>query len=522
MKGKADLDYLMQNALSRGRELMGRPYKEQDENDDGESNHFRASGTYNNRVEEKDVSLSPSRDKIIRSNASKDMRDLNYNIDFDEREHDSGLKKLIASRINRHVDRLQSQSNTLGVPANDTQDNMSFGGEEELAQESQNPYSYIENDGKNKPDSRDKYHYHEADQDGYGDAGRNEDDYRYGQDDAEDNYAEEIREDLEDSDPIYSRTYETRDNQQDRNVFGAASEHIPVSKYGAHVDHRVNVKTESNNLKDSVWPGTKGSPTLVPHTSENTRNHREVHDELEDCNNDADHDHREDYHTANHERDAYLGSRLSTQRLEVKQYTPLNRERQNKSVTKSTKATKTIAAQSIDNLRKTTALERREIPVVKPGDTIVEHLDESLLLNQYHDLKSKEVHLTKGNIKFALNRINPPRCLLDALEALFSLLYGLYDRIEPHFFSITEKKYFLYKAYLQHSVNLLDVTNHLKYYMETQGLPARNVQKADECLVRYATTIKRAEARDYKAATDQIADFVRFHINYYHVLRVKA
>ena len=147
-------------------------------------------------------------------------------------------------------------------------------------------------------------------------------------------------------------------------------------------------------------------------------------------------------------------------------------------------------------------------------------LDDTQALHQYHQLKTKEVILSKGLIKFALNRINPPRCLLDALEALFSLVYGLYQKMEPHFFNISEKKYFLFKSYLQYSEELLDITNHLKMYMETQGLPARNVQKADECLVRYKTTCKRAEAKEYRESTDQIVDFVRFHIEYYHILKV--
>lgn len=518
MKAKTGLDSLLNQALSRGRELMGRPEREEEDHADDHYSNWKASSTIKDKVDQRDVELSPSRDKLIRANASQDMRDLNYHVKFDEREHESGLKNLIASKINRHVDRLKSQQNTLTLPEQDKQANMSFGGEEDLAQESQNPYDYKGDRSGNHGESRDEYRYQESAHDGYGDGGSHEDAYNYNQETAGDHDDYHAADYTRNDDQANTRYHEDGNTGHQRNIFGGSSENRGEARAGTVADHRVQVKDNSASLKDSVWPVPKDPLLLAPHSSKATREQREAHNDLEDITDHDDHDN----HGAYHERDAYLGSRLNTQRLEVKEYVPLHQERHSRSITKSTRASKTISSQSVENLRKTTTLETREVPVVKPGDTIIEHLDESLLLNQYHDMKSREVHLTKANVKFALSRINPPRCLLDALEALFSLLYGLYDRIEPHFFNISEKKYFLYKAYLQHSAKLLDVTSHLKYYIETQGIPARNVQKADECLVRYQTTIKRVEARDYKTSTDQIADFVRFHIQYYHVLRVSA
>ncbi len=173
----------------------------------------------------------------------------------------------------------------------------------------------------------------------------------------------------------------------------------------------------------------------------------------------------------------------------------------------------------IDDLKRTFVTDEREQPVVRRGDSVFKASDDSIM-NQYHQLKQADMSFDKALLKFASSRLNPPRCLLDALDALFSLVYGVFERTESHYFTIVEKKYFLFKSYLQYADELFDVLSHLKIYMETQGLPHRNVAKADEALVRYFQTSKRPEARQLKDQVDQIAEFVKQHIEYYHVLRV--
>ena len=173
----------------------------------------------------------------------------------------------------------------------------------------------------------------------------------------------------------------------------------------------------------------------------------------------------------------------------------------------------------VEDLKRTFVTETREQPIVRRGDTVIKTSDDEIL-NQYHQLKQADMSFDKNLLKFASSRLNPPRCLVDALDALFSLVYGVFDRTESHYFTIVEKKYFLFKSYLQYTDELYDVLSHLKIYMETQGLPQRNIAKADEALVRYFQTSKRPEARQLKDQTDKITDYVKQHIEYYHVLRV--
>lgn len=174
----------------------------------------------------------------------------------------------------------------------------------------------------------------------------------------------------------------------------------------------------------------------------------------------------------------------------------------------------------IEDVRRTFATERREVPVVLKGETTRRITPDEESHNNYHELKQTNISFDKNLIKFASNKLNPPRCLLDVLDALFSLLFGVYERIEPHYFTIVEKKYFLFKSYLQHIDELYDVISHLKIYLETQGLPIRNINKADEALVRFNQTVKRPEARQIRDQAQEIANFIRHHIEYYYSLKV--
>lgn len=157
---------------------------------------------------------------------------------------------------------------------------------------------------------------------------------------------------------------------------------------------------------------------------------------------------------------------------------------------------------------------------VEPHETVV-NTSNSQLVNRYHALKQHKVKISKQSLKFAATRINPPRCLLDALDALFSLVYGVYDKVEHDFFSAKEKKYFEYKVYFQNIDDLFDVLSHLKLYVETQGLPVRNITQADKALVRYNKTVKRVEAKPYLDTTEEITKFVLFFLEYYNILRVE-
>lgn len=456
----------MQEALARGRNLTGRYQEENDQRRDtlqeSSPQRFEPSRTVSRRVEQEEVSLSPGRDSLIRANASQDMRSLNYFVDFTDQSVERDLKAYIAQKINGHVDRIKSQQSTFREPAARVSDELSFG-------------------GRSGHDHVDASRYDQAEQRGW-----------------------QHEQDREEREALEADWQSSQPQDQYRDV------EVEDGRYDGGIGY-------------SQWTGKDQETSLAPHTSNVHQDSQEDVQHYGHGSNAKGYDRKRDYGYTNlhPKRHIVLGdghdagaSRKST----VRSYTPVLESKRHKSAVKP-KAS--IQIQFVEKLRKTATMERRDVPIVAPGEKEVKQLDESKALARYHVLRNRPVQFPKALVKWSLNRVNPPRCLLDALEGLFSLIYGLYQRIEPHFFNISEKKYFLYKSYLQHVDDLLDVTDHLRMYMETQGLPARNTQKADECLVRYKTTSKRVEAKEYKEQTDQIVEFVRFHIEYYQVLKVK-
>lgn len=67
---------------------------------------------------------------------------------------------------------------------------------------------------------------------------------------------------------------------------------------------------------------------------------------------------------------------------------------------------------------------------------------------------------------------------------------------------------------------IVDIVNHLKLYLETQGIPQRNIDFADAALVKYFKTVKRVETDAYLEACNEMAGFIGFFIEYYRILKV--
>ena len=101
------------------------------------------------------------------------------------------------------------------------------------------------------------------------------------------------------------------------------------------------------------------------------------------------------------------------------------------------------------------------------------------------------------------------------------LMYGVYGKVEHDYFANKDRKYFEYKVYFQNLEEVFDVLKHLKLYMETQGVPVRNILAADKALCRYNKTVKRIEAKTYIETTDELASFVLYFLEYYNILRVE-
>lgn len=175
----------------------------------------------------------------------------------------------------------------------------------------------------------------------------------------------------------------------------------------------------------------------------------------------------------------------------------------------------------VEALRRTTALEPRPRSQNKFTPTLTAPLRDDSALAQYHSLKHEPTpRLTKELLQFLASRVNPPSCVLELLDAFISLVYGVFNRVEQHYFALGEKKYFLYKQYLSFADELLDTTTHLKIYMETQGVPERNVNKAEAALARYRPLSSRTEARQYLPSLQALEKFLDHHLRYYRLLRV--
>lgn len=146
----------------------------------------------------------------------------------------------------------------------------------------------------------------------------------------------------------------------------------------------------------------------------------------------------------------------------------------------------------------------------------------SYLVSRYQALKHQQPRIRKETLKFAYERIDPPLCLLDALDALFSLLVGVWDKLEPDYFSILNKKYQHYKAYLRNVEDLHFILKGLRNLLETEGLPVENILMADKALCRYKRSIKQLENRSYSEQTNEIYHFVYYFLEYFNLLRVPA
>lgn len=142
------------------------------------------------------------------------------------------------------------------------------------------------------------------------------------------------------------------------------------------------------------------------------------------------------------------------------------------------------------------------------------YLDE---LEQFQRLnRSISVH----TLTYLSQRSNPPKCVADILEALLSLLQVVYSRIPKDFLQGTYRSYQDLKYLLGHPEDLANAIHSLKRHIENQGMPLKNIMRAEQCLARYKTSTRDPEAASYEVDCREIADFVEFILNYCAVLKV--
>lgn len=74
----------------------------------------------------------------------------------------------------------------------------------------------------------------------------------------------------------------------------------------------------------------------------------------------------------------------------------------------------------------------QEPVTVHPGETTIT-VNNDTIINRYHTLKQKEPVIQLSTLEFAAKKINPPRCLLDVLDAFFELIFGVFERQDANY-----------------------------------------------------------------------------------------
>ena len=184
----------------------------------------------------------------------------------------------------------------------------------------------------------------------------------------------------------------------------------------------------------------------------------------------------------------------------------------------------TQVSESVDRQHNQTlqlkSLEQSSPKKVNQKETIEGLNRNSYLVSRYHHLRQFKPRISAQTIKFAGERIEPPQCLLDILDALFSLVHGIFTPLEDGYFSDLNRKYACYKKYLKHSDELISVLASLKSTLEEEGLPTKNLLMADRALCRYKKSVKKIEPRSYVDPTNEIYKFVYFFLEYFNLMRV--
>jgi len=74
----------------------------------------------------------------------------------------------------------------------------------------------------------------------------------------------------------------------------------------------------------------------------------------------------------------------------------------------------------------------------KEGESTVD-INPETLLNRYHELRQSSPALDQKTLQFLTSRLNPPRCVVEVLDSLCCLLYGIFNPIEHNYFTIVRR-----------------------------------------------------------------------------------
>ena len=166
------------------------------------------------------------------------------------------------------------------------------------------------------------------------------------------------------------------------------------------------------------------------------------------------------------------------------------------------------------------SLEEASPKKIHRGETLVGVNRNSYLTSRYHALRQHAPKIRRETIRFVAERIEPPQCLLDILDALFSLVHGMFTPLEQDYFNNLHKKYHHFKHYLKHSDELITLLGDLKQILERDGLPTKNLLMADKALCRYKKSVKHLEFRNYAEMTNEIYRYVYYFLEYFNIMRV--
>merc|ERR1711862_1083815 len=94
----------------------------------------------------------------------------------------------------------------------------------------------------------------------------------------------------------------------------------------------------------------------------------------------------------------------------------------------------------------------------------------------------------------------------------------IYKGIDPRFWDTKNKKYFIYKCYLRDTDALFKTLKGLKLYLETNGIPYKNIKKCRKNLQIFKRNKQSGQGDDYRLAFNQVTQYLEFFVEYYDVL----
>lgn len=140
----------------------------------------------------------------------------------------------------------------------------------------------------------------------------------------------------------------------------------------------------------------------------------------------------------------------------------------------------------------------------------------SYIQTKYNILLQNPAKIRKETLKFAAERIDPPQVLLDALDAVFALLLGIFAPVDGAFFALDRKKYYHYKPLLKNTASLHQALSSLQQNPEQAR---SNAGLARKQLAKYHKSERQlASEKQYGEHVRELTAFVEWVLSVLELL----